>query len=216
MKAKTILAVLIALCADFANAGLREDFENPPPEVKVGCYYYWVNERVDSVGVRKDLEWMKSVGITRAFLCTDIRNRYRANEPFGAADEKHATDDWNFETLKPYADKFFHKGINATILHVVISQPGDDTEPPVRPWFGTFFDRRSKNAADTKRLVDYCRRCNFMLQAGRPYDGKTDERILDDGTIIRFTPDSLFEVTFPDGHKETWNPERPKENRNEV
>lgn len=462
-----------------APSKLYEDFVNPPPEVKVGCYYYWVNERVDPVGVRKDLEWMKSVGITRAFLCTDIRNRYRAEEPFGAADEligdnefwsekwwnnlrtalkvagelgiemglfncpgwsqsggpwikpeeamrdyvgetgdrehgtqdreekrcwevchdkfdglrsngpcspkatglevdklsakhvrkhfdsfigeilrripaeerptlttvvidswergtqnytddiferfkarfgydldysrgkcqkdlkmllaelvaseyigtmtecahenglitwcepyahsptimdgvsygaaadevgaefwagepknertkevnnalraarrsgknkvyaesftagrweRHAKDDWSFETLKPYADKFFHKGINATILHVVISQPGDDTEPPVRPWFGTFFDRRSKNAADTKRLVDYCRRCNFMLQLGRPHDGKTDERILDDGTIIRFTPDSLFEVTFPDGRKEIWNPEQPNEN----
>ena len=457
----------VMFCDDGARSRLYEDFVNPPSEAKVGCYYYWVNERVDPVGVRKDLEWMKSVGITRAFLCTDIRNRYRANEPFGAADEligdnefwsdkwwenlrtalkvagelgiemglfncpgwsqsggpwikpeesmrdynptncvgwevcrdkwdglrsngpcspkatglevdklsathvrkhfdsfigeilrripaedrktfttvvidswergtqnytddiferfkarfgydlnyadakcqkdlktllaelvaseyigtmtecahenglitwcepyahsstimdgvtygmaadevaaefwagepknertkevnsalwaarrrgknriyaesftagrweRHAKDDWSFESLKPYADKFFHKGINATILHVVISQPGDDTEPPVRPWFGTFFDRRSKNAADTKRLVDYCRRCNFMLQAGKPHEGKTDERILDDGTIIRFTPDSLFEVTFPDGRKETWNPEQPKEN----
>ena len=419
-------------CDGGARSRLYKDFESPPPEVKVGCYYYWVNERVDSVGVRKDLEWMKSVGITRAFLCTDIRNRYRADEPFGAPDEligknefwsdywwenlrtalkvagelgiemglfncpgwsqsggpwvseadaqvapdgsrpkngpcspkatgyevsktnraavrrhfdafigeilrripkeerptlttvvvdswergrvvkpegdprklsdiiaeeymgeltrcahenglitwcepythsregwdangvtygaaadevaaefwagepknertkevnnalwaarrsgknkvyaesftagrweRHAKDDWSFASLKPYADKFFHKGINATILHVVISQPGDDIEPPVRPWFGTFFDRRSKNAADMKRLVDYCRRCNFMLQAGKSHDGKTDERILDDGTIIRFTADSLFEVTFPDGLKEFWNPEQPNEN----
>ena len=431
-----VSGLLPTLSACSVHEGLRKGFENPPPEVKVGCYYYWVNERVDPEGVRKDLEWMKSVGIARAFLCTDIRNRFTVEDEFGPADaligpnefmsdywwenlrtalkvagelgiemglfncpgwsqsggpwvteedaqvapdgsrpkngpcspkatgyevsktnraavrrhfdafigeilrripkeerptlttvvvdswergrvvkpegdprklsdiiaeeymgeltrcshenglitwcepythsregwdangvtygaaadevaaefwagepknertkevnnalwaarrsgknkvyaesftagrwEKHATDDWNFETLKPYADKFFHKGINATILHVVISQPGDDTEPPVRPWFGTFFDRRSKNAADTKRLVDYCRRCNFMLQAGKPHAGKTDERILDDGTIIRFTADSLFEVTFPDGHKETWNPERPKENRNEV
>lgn len=27
-----------------------------------------------------------------------------------------------------------------------------------------------------------------------------------DGTIIRFTDDSQFEVTFPDGRKECWNP----------
>ena len=93
--------------------------------------------------------------------------------------------------------------------HVVISQPGDESEPPVRPWFGTFFDRRSKNAAETKKLVEYCRRCNFMLQQGKPHDGKTDERILNDGTIIRFTSDSLFELTFPDGHQELWNPEQP-------
>ena len=433
MKSRvSFAAIAVVTVAMMARAGLYEDFVNPPPEVKVGCYYYWVNERVDPVGVRKDLEWMKANGITRAFLCTDIRNRYRADEPFGAPDELigknefwsdywwenlrtalkvageldiemglfncpgwsqsggpwvseadaqvapdgsrpkngpcspkatgyevsktnraavrrhfnafigeilrripkeerptlttvvvdswergrvvkpegdsrklsdiiaeeymgeltrcahenglitwcepythsrdgwdangvtygmaadevsaefwagepknertkevnnalwaarrsgknkvyaesftagrwecHAKDEWSFESLRPYADKFFHKGINATILHVVISQPGDDSEPPVRPWFGTFFDRRSKNAADTKRLVDYCRRCNFMLQAGKPHEGKTDERILDDGTIIRFTPDSLFEVTFPGGHNETWNPEQPNEN----
>ena len=119
------------------------------------------------------------------------------------------TDEWSFASLKPVADKFFHQGVNATILHVVISQPGDESEPPVRPWFGTFFDRRSKNAAETKKLVEYCRRCNFMLQLGRPHDGKTDERILDDGTIIRFTEESIFEVTFPDNRTELRDPEHP-------
>ena len=426
MKRLSLAVLCSALLHVPASAGLREDFVNPPPEIKVGCYYYWVNERVDPVGVRKDLEWMKTNGIERAFLATDIRNRYRADEPFGSADEligpnefmsdywwenlctalktagelgiemglfncpgwsqsggpwvtkedaqvapdgtrpkngpcspqatgfevsktnraavrrhfdafigeilrripkeerktlttvvidswergrvikpegdprklsdiiaeeymgeltrcahenglitwcepythsregwdadgvsygaaadevaaefwagepknertkevrsalgaarksgknkvyaesftagrwdRHAKDDWSFESLKPHADKFFHKGINATILHVVISQPGDESEPPVRPWFGTFFDRRSKNATELKPLVEYCRRCNFMLQAGKPYDGKHDERILDDGTIIRFTEDSLFEVMFPDGRQEIWNP----------
>ncbi len=419
-------ALTAGACA--ARASARDDlyaaFCAPPPDIKVGCYYYWVNERVDEAGVRKDLEWMKTNGITRAFLATDIRNRTRVENPwdgqtFGdctfqsekwwrclrtalktagelgiemglfncpgwsqsggpwvaaedaqvapdgtrpqngpcspaatgyevdktnraavrrhfdafvgeilrrippaerptlttvvvdswergrvvkpagdprplaqiiaeeymgeltrcahenglitwcepythsregwdadgvtygaAADEvaaefwagepknerakevrsalgaarrggknrvyaesftagswkKLATDDWSFAALKPYADKFFHKGINATILHVVISQPGDDAEPPVRPWFGTFFDRRSKNAAELKPLVDYCRRCNFLLQAGRPHAGKTDARILDDGTVIRFTDDALFEVVFPDGRAELWNP----------
>ncbi len=405
---------------------LREGFANPPSDVKIGCYYYWVNERVDEEGVKKDLKWMKENGITRAFLATDIRNRTRFENPwegqeFGdcafrsekwwrclrtafktagelgiemgifncpgwsqsggpwiaeedaqvapdgtrpengpcspaatgyevdktrraavrrhfdafvgdilrrippeerptlttlvvdswergrvvkpegekrklsdilaeeymgeltrcahenglitwcepyshsrggwdgdsatygaAADEvaaefwagepdnerakeisaalgaarlggknkiyaesftsgswkKSAKDDWSFESLKPYADKFFRKGVNATILHVVISQPGDDSAPPVRPWFGTFFDRRSKNAAEMKKLVPYLRRCNFMLQQGRPADGRTDTRILTDGTRIRFNEKSLFEVSFPDGRTELWDPER--------
>ena len=117
-----------------------------------------------------------------------------------------AKDDWNFEKLKPIADRYFHAGINASILHVVISQPSDDREPAVRPWFGTFFDRRSAHASDVKPLVEYLRRCNFMLQLGKPYNNATDQRIMDDGTIIRFTDDSQFEVTFPDGTKETWNP----------
>ena len=117
-----------------------------------------------------------------------------------------AKDDWSFEKLKPIADRYFHAGVNASILHVVISQPGDDREPAVRPWFGTYFDRRSQHAADVKPLVQYLRRCNFMLQLGRPYNNATDQRVLNDGTIIRFTDDSRFEVAFPNGEIEIWDP----------
>ena len=91
----------------------------------------------------------------------------------------------------------------------MISQPGNPKEPAVRPWFGTYFDRRSAHASDLKPLVQYLRRCNFMLQLGRPLDGAADRRIMDDGTIVRFTDDSKFEVTFPDGSKELWNPQQP-------
>ncbi len=118
-----------------------------------------------------------------------------------------AKDDWSYEKLKPIADKYFHAGVNASILHVVISQPGDDKEPAVRPWFGTYFDRRSAHAADMKPLVKYLKRCNFMLQLGKPLDGATDRRIMADGTTIRFTEDSQFEIVFPNGQKEMWNPE---------
>lgn len=45
-----------------------------------------------------------------------------------------------------------------------------------------------------------------MLQLGKPLGETADQRIMDDGTIIRFTDNSLFEVTFPDGHQERWNP----------
>ena len=48
-----------------------------------------------------------------------------------------------------------------------------------------------------------------MLQLGKPYNGATDCRILPDGTRIRFTEQSLFEVTFPDGHQESWDPAQP-------
>ena len=98
------------------------------------------------------------------------KNKIYAESFTAGSCTKSAKDDWSFASLKPYADKFFRKGVNATVLHVVISQPGDETEPPVRPWFGTFFDRRSRNAAEMKKLVPYLRRCNFMLQQGRPAD----------------------------------------------
>lgn len=133
------------------------------------------------------------------------KNRVWA-ESFTAGWPELAKDDWSFEKLKPIADRYFHAGINASILHVMISQPGDDRKPAVRPWFGTYFDRRSQHSADLKPLVTYLRRCNFMLQLGRPLDGANDCRILSDGTIIRFTDESLFEVTFPNGQQELWNP----------
>lgn len=68
------------------------------------------------------------------------------------------------------------------------------------------FDRRSANAGEMKNLVTYLRRCNFMLQLGKPFSHSTDTRIMEDSTLIRFTDDSMFEVTFPDGETQTWNP----------
>ena len=65
--------VSVKQSASSCETALREGFANPPPDVKIGCYYYWVNERVDEEGVKKDLQWMKENGITRAFLATDTR-----------------------------------------------------------------------------------------------------------------------------------------------
>ena len=158
---------------------------------------FWVNDRKFR---QKEVD--AALGAARR----SGKNRVWAESFTDGSWDKWAKDDWSFEKLKPIADHYFHAGINATILHVMISQPGDESKPAVRPWFGTFFDRRSQHAADLKPLVAYLRRCNFMLQLGRPYHDVTDQRIMDDGTIIRFTDDSMFEVTFPDGHKETWNP----------
>ena len=82
MKKFAVLGLCFAVLTLAARAGLYEDFLAPPESVKVGCYYYWVNERVDEEGVKKDLEWMKTNGIARAFLATDIRNRTRFDNPW--------------------------------------------------------------------------------------------------------------------------------------
>ena len=158
---------------------------------------FWVNDRK-----YRQKEVDAAVGAARR----SGKNRVWAESFTDGTWDKVAQDDWSFEKLKPIADRYFHAGINASILHVVISQPGDYRKPAVRPWFGSFFDRRSQHATDLKPLVRYLRRCNFMLQLGKPYNNATDQRIMDDGTIICFTDDSQFEITFPDGSKETWNP----------
>lgn len=158
---------------------------------------FWVN---DSKFRKKEVD--AALGAARR----SGKNRVWAESFTDGSWQKPAQDDWSFEKLQPIADRYFHAGINATILHVVISQPGDDSKPAVRPWFGTFFDRRSRHAADMKPLVEYLRRCNFMLQLGQPYNDAADQRIMNDGTRIRFTDDSLFEITLPDGHQQWWNP----------
>lgn len=162
---------------------------------------FWVNDSK----FRK-----KEVDAALASARRSGKNRVWAESFTDGRWDRVAKDDWSYNKLKPIADKYFHAGINATILHVIISQPGDERKPAVRPWFGTFFDRRSKNASDLKPLVTYLRRCNFMLQLGKPMNGATDIRQMGDGTIIRFTDNSMFDITFPDGQREIWNPEVPE------
>ena len=82
------------------EAALRAGFANPPPDVKIGCYYYWVNERVDEEGVKKDLKWMKENGITRAFLATEIlpdgtRIRFTEQSLFEVVFPGGRTETWN-------------------------------------------------------------------------------------------------------------------------
>ena len=107
---------------------------------------FWVNDRK----FRK-----KEVDAALGAARNSGKNRVWAESFTDGAWGKVAQDDWSFDKLKPIADQYFHAGINAIILHVMISQPGDPSQPAVRPWFGTFFDRRSQHAADLKPLVTY-------------------------------------------------------------
>ena len=68
--------------ADNSRDQLWKSFLCPPDSIKVGCYYYWINEIVDPKGVKADLQWMKDNGITLAFLATDIRNSIDGENPW--------------------------------------------------------------------------------------------------------------------------------------
>lgn len=81
----------------------------------------------------------------------------------------------------------------------------------MRPFFKSYDDGGSKVPANQAASP-----CEAVLREGfanPPPDVKigcyyywVNERILDDGTRIHFTEQSLFEVVFPDGRTETWNP----------
>ncbi len=185
-----------------------EPYAHCPVQIPIGTDYGAAADEVSAeFWVNYGAQYGKEIdAAVRAARASGKNKVYAESFTCGDWHKRSCDDNWSFGYLKPLADRYFHRGVNATVLHVVVSQPGDDSEPPVRPWFGTFFDRRSRHASELKRLVEYCRRCNYMLQLGRQHEGKPDERILEDGTIIRFTPDSCFEVVWPSGKIESWDP----------
>ena len=63
--------IIASLCvlSGVGSADLLEDeFRNPPPETRPGCYWYWYNDNVSKEGITKDLEAMARVGIGRAYI----------------------------------------------------------------------------------------------------------------------------------------------------
>ena len=69
--------------------------------------------------------------------------------------------------MKQRTDRFFCEGINATLLHLFIQQPDDETLPGISAWFGNEFNRKNTWFRQMDLFTDYLRRCNLMLQQGR-------------------------------------------------
>ncbi|MDR1454883.1 MAG: glycoside hydrolase family 2, partial [Tannerella sp.] len=47
---------------------LKSGFANPPDDQRVGCYWYWIDDKITREGVVADLHAMKKAGITRAYI----------------------------------------------------------------------------------------------------------------------------------------------------
>ena len=67
--------------------------------------------------------------------------------------------------MKQRGDRFFCEGINNTLLHVFIHQPGD-IPPGVNAWFGNEFNRLNTWFSQMDTFISYLKRANFMLQQG--------------------------------------------------
>jgi hypothetical protein len=67
--------------------------------------------------------------------------------------------------MKQRGDRFFCEGINNTLLHVFIHQPGD-IPPGVNAWFGNEFNRLNTWFSQMDTFIRYLKRANFMLQQG--------------------------------------------------
>lgn len=68
--------------------------------------------------------------------------------------------------FKKRGDRFFTEGINNTLMHVYIQQPGDKG-PGLTSWFGVEFNRLNTWFFDMDVLLKYIKRCNMMLQQGQ-------------------------------------------------
>lgn len=68
--------------------------------------------------------------------------------------------------LKPRMDRYFTYGINNTVLHLYIHQPGEERLPGSNAWFGTEFDRNNTWFKHMDLYTTYIKRCNYMMRQG--------------------------------------------------
>ena len=61
-------------------ASVKEAFQDIPDSVQLAAYWYWISDHISKEGVVKDLEAMKTAGINRAFIGSNIVNE---GTPFG-------------------------------------------------------------------------------------------------------------------------------------
>ncbi len=71
-------------------------------------------------------------------------------------------------TLKRRGDWSYTEGINHVIIHLYIHQPYEERFPGINAWFGTEFNRKNTWFSQSKKWIDYQRRCMFLLQRGLP------------------------------------------------
>lgn len=60
-------AIVLAGCGspngESEISALKKGFDNPPNEARVRVWWHWMNGNITKDGIKKDLEWMKSVGL---------------------------------------------------------------------------------------------------------------------------------------------------------
>ena len=83
-KTKLLLSLALSLSTTLRAAEpLDRQFQNPPDAVKPSCYWMWFNTNVDKEGITRDLEEMKSKGLSGAYLYTLSPNSCGTRIPQG-------------------------------------------------------------------------------------------------------------------------------------
>ncbi|MDR0725157.1 MAG: glycoside hydrolase family 2, partial [Prevotellaceae bacterium] len=69
-------------------SAIEQGFVSPPDSIRIGVYWYWINDNISKEAVVKDLHAMKQAGISRAF----IGNIGQQSYPVGKV--KILSDEW--------------------------------------------------------------------------------------------------------------------------
>jgi hypothetical protein len=83
-----LLALSFSVYMSPASDLLESGFTQPPDSTKPWCYWYWITDNISREGITKDLEAMKRVGISEAF----IGNIYLDEVKHGTV--KALTEEW--------------------------------------------------------------------------------------------------------------------------
>ncbi|MDR0714994.1 MAG: glycoside hydrolase family 2 [Bacteroidales bacterium] len=85
-----IIAASVWGCSQQTDfSAVERGFVTPPDSIRIGVYWYWINDNISKEGVVKDLHAMKQAGITRASIGSDI---FSGNFPLGKV--KVLSDEW--------------------------------------------------------------------------------------------------------------------------
>ncbi|MDR1372260.1 MAG: glycoside hydrolase family 2 [Dysgonamonadaceae bacterium] len=85
----SMLSATILLPVACQKSSFENNFVNPPKDVRIGVYWYWIYDNISKQGVIADLNAMKKAGITRAFI-----GNIGSETNFPKGDVKIFTDEW--------------------------------------------------------------------------------------------------------------------------
>lgn len=69
-------------------------------------------------------------------------------------------------TMKQRGDRFFTEGVNASLLHLMVSQPDSERFPGTNCPFGNDFNRKNTWYSHLDLFTDYLKRVGYMLRQG--------------------------------------------------
>lgn len=167
-------------------AEIEKNFKEIPSDVETSIYWYWLSDNISKEGIVKDLEAMKRVGITRAFIGNI--GLPPEEQPYGNV--KIFTDEW-WEAMHLALKK-------ATELDIEIglfNSPGWSQSGG--PWIST--DEAMRYLAITELQVKGP--CSLQTKLEKPTAAFQDVKLL------AFPYDSSLEPLQPTGTKITSLPE---------